>query len=156
MCAPLGLTVPWLPRRCLLLFTGEARGPKEAIALIRKRRCKQAVETRRQEDFVKRYWRYLVETGVVDAPPQKERAQRAGEEGRAQAGLGRAAGTERAEGRERLRAERREARAAKGPGARPALTAAAAAGCSRSAGCRCPLCAASEAAAAAPIAHTKS
>ena len=54
---------------CLLLLTGEATIPKQAIGLIRTRRCKQAVETRRQEDFVKRYFAWLIETGVMDAPP---------------------------------------------------------------------------------------
>lgn len=54
---------------CLLLLTGEATTPKQAIGLIRKRRCKQAVETRRQEDFVTRYFVWLVETGVLEALP---------------------------------------------------------------------------------------
>lgn len=54
---------------CLLLFTCEATTPKQAIGLIRKRRCKQAVETRRQEDFVKRYYTWLIETGILDAAP---------------------------------------------------------------------------------------
>ena len=56
---------------CLLLLMGEAKSPQEAIALIRKRRCKQAVETRRQEDFVKRYHAWLIETGIIAAPPQQ-------------------------------------------------------------------------------------
>ena len=54
---------------CVLLFTREAATPKQAIGSVRKRRCKQAVETRRQEDFVKRYHAWLIETGVLDAAP---------------------------------------------------------------------------------------
>ena len=46
---------------CYLLQTGEARTSKQAIALVRKRRCKQAVETRRQEDFVVQYSKWLKE-----------------------------------------------------------------------------------------------
>ena len=54
---------------CLRLFTREATTPKHAIGLVRKRRCKQAVETRRQEDFVKRYYIWLTETGVLQPVP---------------------------------------------------------------------------------------
>lgn len=40
---------------CLLLLLGEARSSLEAIALVRKRRCKTAVESRSQETFVHRF-----------------------------------------------------------------------------------------------------
>ena len=36
---------------CTLLCAGEARSAREAIAIVRKRRCAQAIETRRQEEF---------------------------------------------------------------------------------------------------------
>jgi cyclin-dependent kinase inhibitor 3 len=45
---------------CALLLLGEASTPSDAIALVRRRRCKQAVETRRQEDFVKAWHRWWV------------------------------------------------------------------------------------------------
>lgn len=54
---------------CLLLFTCEATTPGQAIGIVRKRRCKQAVETRRQEDFVKQYYTWLTETGVLQPAP---------------------------------------------------------------------------------------
>ena len=44
---------------CFLLLTGEASTSKQAISTVRRRRCKQAVETRRQEDFVKSYSAFL-------------------------------------------------------------------------------------------------
>mmetsp|Transcript_20204 Transcript_20204/g.51172 ORF Transcript_20204/g.51172 Transcript_20204/m.51172 type:complete len:206 (-) Transcript_20204:82-699(-) len=40
---------------CLLLRLGAAATANEAIAMVRGRRCKTAVETRRQEDFVRGY-----------------------------------------------------------------------------------------------------
>mmetsp|Transcript_127467 Transcript_127467/g.248410 ORF Transcript_127467/g.248410 Transcript_127467/m.248410 type:complete len:307 (+) Transcript_127467:73-993(+) len=40
---------------CALLLLNEADTPQGAITLVRRRRCKQAVETRRQEEFVHFY-----------------------------------------------------------------------------------------------------
>ena len=44
---------------CTLLELGVCRGPARAVGLVRARRCKSAVETRRQEDFVKAYRKLL-------------------------------------------------------------------------------------------------
>lgn len=48
---------------CLLLLLGEAQSPKNAIELVRQRRCKQAVETMKQEDFVSAYFEWLRSRG---------------------------------------------------------------------------------------------
>lgn len=48
---------------CLLLLLGEAQSPKHAIELVRQRRCKQAVETTRQEEFVSSYFEWLMQRG---------------------------------------------------------------------------------------------
>merc|ERR1719487_2353090 len=47
----------------LLLLLGEAQNPKHAIELVRQRRCKQAVETTRQEEFVAKYFKWLRQQG---------------------------------------------------------------------------------------------
>jgi len=44
---------------CSLLLLGEADTAEKAIALVRRRRCKQAVETRRQEEFVSFYEAFI-------------------------------------------------------------------------------------------------
>ena len=50
---------------CLLMRMGLAMGPKEAIQLVRRKRCKRAVESRSQERFVLEYaWH----RGLCDAP----------------------------------------------------------------------------------------
>ena len=51
---------------CVLLELGACRGAARAIELVRARRCKAAVETRRQEDFVKAYWQLLGGNGGAD------------------------------------------------------------------------------------------
>ena len=43
---------------CLLMRMGLAMGPKEAIQLVRRKRCKRAVESRSQEKFVLAYARH--------------------------------------------------------------------------------------------------
>jgi len=48
---------------CLLLLLGEAQSPKIAIELVRQRRCKQAVETTRQEESVSKYFDWLRQRG---------------------------------------------------------------------------------------------
>mmetsp|Transcript_18625 Transcript_18625/g.30962 ORF Transcript_18625/g.30962 Transcript_18625/m.30962 type:complete len:142 (+) Transcript_18625:1-426(+) len=49
---------------CVLLLLGEARSAREAIQLVRRRRCKQAVETLKQEKFVSTYLEWLRCHGV--------------------------------------------------------------------------------------------
>jgi len=44
---------------CALLLLSEVDTPEKAIALVRRRRCKQAVETRRHEDFVSFYGAFI-------------------------------------------------------------------------------------------------
>ena len=44
---------------CVLLATGQMARADEAIAEVRRRRCKTAVETSRQEDFVAKYEAWL-------------------------------------------------------------------------------------------------
>lgn len=46
---------------CFLLQSGECKSAKKAIEKVRQRRCKQAIETRRQEDLVKAYAAFLKE-----------------------------------------------------------------------------------------------
>jgi len=55
---------------CYLIHTGECRTAKQAIAAVRKLRCKQAVETRRQEDFVLAYSKWhKSEAAALSAKP---------------------------------------------------------------------------------------
>ena len=76
---------------CTLMLLREAATPKAAIAIVRQRRCKQAVETRRQEDFVAAYHSWVTdvafpirqaafceEPAVMTVPQEKERVAESG------------------------------------------------------------------------------
>lgn len=53
---------------CFLLLAKVCKGAQKAIKHVREKRCKQAVETRRQEDFVAAYRKWL----LSNAGPQEE------------------------------------------------------------------------------------
>lgn len=137
---------------CLLLLTGEAATAKQAIGLIRKRRCKQAVETRRQEDFVKRYLAWLIDTGVREAPPDADAEAAAGASQAGAAAVVATSAEQRSAAAEQRRQQLKERREAARANAKARRGAAATAGvsgeevvCSGRAGCACADCAASAA-----------
>jgi hypothetical protein len=127
---------------CLLLFSREATAPKQAISLVRKRRCKQAVETRRQEDFVKRYYTWLIETGILDASPSAAVVTTAGaaETGQDSTVSGESSVAERKVAAEKRRQQAKERRAATRANAKDG-----GASCSGKTGCTCAACATSAA-----------
>ena len=123
---------------CLLLFTCEATTPKQAIGFVRKRRCKQAVETRRQEDFVKRYYTWLIETGILDATPSGAAvSSTAAENGQDSVVSGEVSVAERNAAAEKRRRQVKERRAAARASARVQDGGAS---CSGRTGCNCAAC----------------
>lgn len=124
---------------CLLLFTRAATTPIHAIGLVRKRRCKQAVETRRQEDFVKRYYVWLTETGVLQPAPVATVASTATVSAAASAAASRSDVRSRNEKRRQQAKERREAAQATTKAQSSDST------CCGKTGCTCAACASSAA-----------